>query len=339
MNAPRNCLPDGFTRTRADADRHRELARRARSGDADARNAMVESVLPLVAKLARRYVRRDDPADAFQEAALAVVGAAERYDPDAEACFVTYAHACARGGLLQSFRRAKRDTPPGGRTLSLDAPLSRDPDASTLAAAVAAPRDADPGERLDARDLLRTLHPRERAAVEGRCRGESSTDIGRRMGIRRSRVGQLHARGVERMRRRVEREPDRSRPTPLPQGENRRPPRTPRAATATRTAPSAPAHLGNPQVDSPPDLDAAERLVAPLLARTAGTGRARTTDVRAVLEAVSWKLRTGRGWRDLPDTFPPWQTCYRDWRRFVKAGLGAELRRLLEPPAGPGKPR
>ena len=136
------------------------------------------------------------------------------------------------------------------------------------------------------------------------------------------------ARGIGRMRRRVEREPDRPAARPDP-GRRRPEPRV--SASPTPATPPAPAHLGNPQVTAPPDLDAAERLVAPVLARTAGTGRARTTGVRDVLAAVAWKLRTGRGWRDLPADFPPWQTCYGEWRRFVAAGLGAELRRLLDP--------
>ena len=41
-------------------------------------------------------------------------------------------------------------------------------------------------------------------------------------------------------------------------------------------------------------------------------------DLREVLNAVFWLLRTGAPWRDLPDRYGPWQTAYHwfnQWRR------------------------
>jgi transposase len=37
-----------------------------------------------------------------------------------------------------------------------------------------------------------------------------------------------------------------------------------------------------------------------------------------VINGISWKLRTGAPWRDLPERYGPWQTCYDRlvrWRR------------------------
>lgn len=41
-------------------------------------------------------------------------------------------------------------------------------------------------------------------------------------------------------------------------------------------------------------------------------------DNRLFLEAVLWKARTSSPWRDLPDTFGPWNTVFKrfdDWSR------------------------
>jgi hypothetical protein len=38
-------------------------------------------------------------------------------------------------------------------------------------------------------------------------------------------------------------------------------------------------------------------------------------DHRKVINGILWKLRTGAPWRDLPERYSPWQTCY---DRFVR---------------------
>jgi putative transposase len=46
-------------------------------------------------------------------------------------------------------------------------------------------------------------------------------------------------------------------------------------------------------------------------------GRRRTVDVREVLNAILYFVRTGCQWRNLPHDFPPWGTVhyyYRRWR-------------------------
>ena len=54
------------------------------------------------------------------------------------------------------------------------------------------------------------------------------------------------------------------------------------------------------------------------LPRPAATGRPRDVDLREVLNAVRYLVRTGCGWRMLPKDFPPWQTVYWWFRRFVR---------------------
>lgn len=48
---------------------------------------------------------------------------------------------------------------------------------------------------------------------------------------------------------------------------------------------------------------------------------------RQVINGILWKLRTGAPWRDLPDRYGPWQTCY---DRFVRWRADGTWARLLE---------
>src|SRR4051812_16008619 len=59
-------------------------------------------------------------------------------------------------------------------------------------------------------------------------------------------------------------------------------------------------------------------LIGPRLPVAPGGGRPRETDLRAVVDAVLYILRTGCQWRYLPKDFPPKSTVWRyfdQWRR------------------------
>ena len=42
---------------------------------------------------------------------------------------------------------------------------------------------------------------------------------------------------------------------------------------------------------------------------------------RSVLNGVLWILRTGAPWKDLPERYPPYQTCHRRFQGWVKKGV------------------
>jgi transposase len=48
-------------------------------------------------------------------------------------------------------------------------------------------------------------------------------------------------------------------------------------------------------------------------------------DRRLVVEAVVWRFRTGAPWRDLPERFGNWNTIYRNFDRWAKAGVWTRL--------------
>jgi putative transposase len=70
-------------------------------------------------------------------------------------------------------------------------------------------------------------------------------------------------------------------------------------------------------------------LLEPLIPPEKRGGRHREVDIREVVNAMFYVLRTGCAWRLLPHDFPPWQTVYgysRDWR---KAGVWEQLNAAL----------
>lgn len=61
----------------------------------------------------------------------------------------------------------------------------------------------------------------------------------------------------------------------------------------------------------PSDMTDAEwQLIAPYLAPHTGPGAPRVVDIRAVVDALWYRLRTGCQWRMVPVDFPPWPTVY-----------------------------
>src|SRR5215204_1199464 len=46
-------------------------------------------------------------------------------------------------------------------------------------------------------------------------------------------------------------------------------------------------------------------------------------DPRDVLNGILWILRTGAPWKDLPERYPPYQTCHRRFQRWIEEGVRA----------------
>ena len=42
---------------------------------------------------------------------------------------------------------------------------------------------------------------------------------------------------------------------------------------------------------------------------------------RDVLNGILWILRTGAPWQDMPDRYPPYQTCHRRFQRWEQEGV------------------
>ena len=73
-------------------------------------------------------------------------------------------------------------------------------------------------------------------------------------------------------------------------------------------------------------------VVEPLLPKPAkradGKGRPRV-DNRAILNGILWIMRTGAPWHDMPNRYPPYQTCHRRFQEWVQAGTFETILRKL----------
>jgi putative transposase len=75
--------------------------------------------------------------------------------------------------------------------------------------------------------------------------------------------------------------------------------------------------------------DEAWALVSPILPAARPGGRPRTTNLRAVMNAIFYLLRSGCQWRLLPHDFPAWGTVYYYFRSWEAAGVWVQLHRTL----------
>jgi putative transposase len=81
----------------------------------------------------------------------------------------------------------------------------------------------------------------------------------------------------------------------------------------------------------PSDLtDAQWQHLEPLLPAPKATGRPRKWELRLVLNAIFYLLRSGCAWRLLPHEYPPWPTVHDIYRRLRRDGtwelIHAQLR-------------
>ena len=77
---------------------------------------------------------------------------------------------------------------------------------------------------------------------------------------------------------------------------------------------------------------------APYLALMSEDAHQRRHDLRHVLDALRWVIKTGAHWRYLPHDFPPWPAVYQQARRWVAAGcfeaMAHDLREIVRGAAG-----
>jgi transposase len=86
--------------------------------------------------------------------------------------------------------------------------------------------------------------------------------------------------------------------------------------------PAAP--LGYPTDLTDAEWDAVRRLLPP----RKPLGATRKTPMRAVINAIFYRLRSGCAWRMLPHDFPPWRTVYGYFRQWQQDGTWPRISRL-----------
>lgn len=183
------------------------------------RSDAVESHLPLVAAIARAMGRRLPPTvevdDLINDGVLGLMDALRRYDPQRRVGFSTYAGHRIRGAILDGLR--KRDALPRAYRRLQNGEPSRRIQFLTLDEAMMVPDGAerDPETFAVEADLRRqvclglaTLPPRDREVLVLRMvRGLPLRAVAAHLSISITRVAEIQARGLARMRRYLVGEP------------------------------------------------------------------------------------------------------------------------------------
>jgi transposase len=83
------------------------------------------------------------------------------------------------------------------------------------------------------------------------------------------------------------------------------------------------------------DLSNAEwERLRPLLPPETGRRGGRWRDHRQMINGIIWRTRTGAPWRDLPERYGPWQTCYKRFARFQIDGTWVRIQQAVQRDAG-----
>jgi RNA polymerase sigma-B factor len=183
-----------------------------RSGDLEARRALIEAYLPLVRHIARGFAGRGERVeDLVQVGALGLIAAVDRCDPDRAETLTAYVGRCVEGEI----RRHLRD-----RCAVIRVPRRVQVDADELASA-RAPLSIDDAEadELAARDDLHEvgvaralfasatepLDGRERRVVLLRYFADlSQSEVGYAVGVSQVQVSRLLKAAIAKMRARLD---------------------------------------------------------------------------------------------------------------------------------------
>jgi putative transposase len=79
----------------------------------------------------------------------------------------------------------------------------------------------------------------------------------------------------------------------------------------------------------PTDITDKEWLILEPFVAQGKMGRPRTHDIRKIINAIRYVMKSGCQWRLLPKEFPPWQTVYDYYLRWRNNGKWQEIHDTL----------
>lgn len=145
----------------------KELFRKARAGDAEARNRLIEHNLRLVAHIVKKYyLSSKEQEDLISIGTIGLIKAIDSYDVEKGARFTTYAGKCLQNEILMYFRAQKKHA----QETSLNEPVDVDKEGNPLTYLDILPDDEDIVELLDAKLRSSRLYDAVREALDDRER-------------------------------------------------------------------------------------------------------------------------------------------------------------------------
>lgn len=142
---------DSFPKPLSKEEEAEYLAKWA-EGDIEARNALVEHNLRLVAHIMKKYYTREDTEDLISIGTIGLIKAINSYKPDKCVRLATYASRCIENEILMYFRSRKK----AAGDVSLSEALDVDGDGLSLMDVVA--QDEDMAEEIGRGELCSSLN-------------------------------------------------------------------------------------------------------------------------------------------------------------------------------------
>ncbi len=173
--------------------------------DVEARAKIIESYQPLVYKIvSSTKANQEILLDLFQEGTVGLIEAVERFDPDKEIKFTTYAPFRIRGRIINYIDRNNN------KNITLDQNAQAMQEIMGMASMFADPTDTKKNvERLAEDDMLLNmvlkslsrLTEKEKAVVIGiYIEDKKATDLAKELGISNSYLSRLQKKGIRRLR-------------------------------------------------------------------------------------------------------------------------------------------
>ena len=195
------------------AEKEAELLEKARNGDMEARNQLIEHNLRLVAHIVKKYYNSGaDQDDMISIGTIGLIKAVKSFRLDKNIKLATYASRCIENEILMYIRKTSQSR----NEISIDEPLNVDWDGNTRLLSDVLGTDSDVvSHNVDQeadRDILRksldVLTPRERQIIKMRfgilgTQKKTQKEIADMMGISQSYISRLEKKVMGKLKKEI----------------------------------------------------------------------------------------------------------------------------------------
>ena len=198
------------------AEKEREYAARCAEGDTEARNALIEHNLRLVAHIVKKYYSQScEQDDLISIGTIGLIKAIMSFRPEKGARLATYASRCIENEILMHFRAVKKTA----SDVSLSDTLDSDGEGGSLSLIDVVSSEDDILERMGNDEMIERLRVHFAEIPDGREReiltlrygltGKrplTQKETAEKLGISRSYVSRLEKKALQRLKKQLQRE-------------------------------------------------------------------------------------------------------------------------------------
>lgn len=194
-------------------EEEKELLNRMKAGSIEARNALVEWNLRLVAHIVKKFDKKgEDLEDLISIGTIGLIKAINTYDADKQTRLATYAARCIENEVLMHLRTTKKLK----REVMLYDPIGSDREGNELSLIDIFGTDSDyvfdqvelQADQAELQDKLKYLSKREKQVLMlryglGQSERKTQREISQKMGISRSYVSRIEKRALSKLQEKM----------------------------------------------------------------------------------------------------------------------------------------